>query len=194
MAVRMNLKESIDMCLDSIGMCAVLETYFTTVVTEKLTKILSDVKTMLLKSKKRTKDKQSVIPEYLENVENIIDLVNIMEKLPKMVKKDLALWNERKPDKDQYMNIYESPQKKEGDSKLLEKDAEVLKSKRKLHKYEQHREMLTTQLHQLEIRNEIAVRTSKSLEEDKRKLEQQLFDLKEQFKNKDSKPGDIHER
>ena len=194
MANKMNLKETIDKCLDSNGMCVVLETHFTTPVRQKLTKILSDVKTMLLQSKKKTKDKQSLIPEYLENVENVIDLVNVMEKLPKMVKVDLALLNERNPDKDQRMKKYVLTPKKEGDLKLMDNDAELLKLKKKLGECEQHREALATQLHQSKINNEIVTKMNKAYADDKKKLEEELWDLKEQLNSNDSKSMDSSER
>ena len=182
----MNLKENIDKCLDGYSMCVVLETHFTKQIREKLTMMLSNTKTMFLKSKKKTKDKQSVIPEYLENVDNVIDLVNTMERLPNMVKMDISILNERKC-------MCVSPKERVVNLELMGKDRELLKLKEKLAKYEQHKETLASKLQQSEISNKIAVMTNQAYAEDKKKLEDELWALKEQVKNKDSKAKDIHE-
>ena len=186
MASRKNLKGRIDKCLDGYNMCVVMETHFTKHTREKLTMMLLNIKTMFLKSKKKTKDKQSVIPEFLENVDNVIDLVNSMEKLPNMVKMDLSLLNERKC-------RCVSPNERAVDLKLMDKDRELLKLKEKLAKYEQHKESLASKLQQSEIRNKIAVATKEAYAKDKKKLEDELWALKEQVKNKDLKAKDIHE-
>ena len=173
-------------------MCAVLETHFTPETRQKLVLILSDTKTMLLRSKTKTKDKQAVVPKFLENIENIIDLVNIMEKIPMLVKMDLA-YLQKKID-DQNPDLL----KKEFDLKILAKDKELSKLKEKLDECEKHQEALSTQLHQPQIRMGIAEKTRQRLEEDKKNLEQELWAMKEQLKKskkrRDSKSKDIPKR
>ena len=190
----MTLKDDIDKCTDSEGMCAVLETHFTPETRQKLVLILSDTKTMLLRSKTKTKDKQAVVPQFLENVEYIIDLVNIVDKISMLVKMDLA-YLQKKID-DQNPDLL----KEEFDLKILAKDKELSKLKEKLDECEKHQETLATQLHQSQIRMEIAEKTRQRLQEDKKNLEQELWAMKEQLKKpkvkkrRDSKSKDIPKR
>ena len=90
MAHSMNLTDEINSCTDSSAVCTVLETHFTPQAIQKLTTVLIEAKRMLSHSRKNTKEKKSVIPQFLEQAENVIELANVMRKLPNIIRTDLA--------------------------------------------------------------------------------------------------------
>ena len=90
MAHSMNLTDEINSCTDSSAVCTVLETRFTPQAIQKLTTVLIEAKRMLSHSRKNTKEKKSVIPQFLEQAENVIELANVMRKLPNIIRTDLA--------------------------------------------------------------------------------------------------------
>ena len=86
MAHSMNLKDEISKCSNSPAVCAVLKKHFTQKTVRVLSTALSEVKTILSRPKQKTKEKKSVIPKFMQNVDIAIELVLVIEKLPQMVK------------------------------------------------------------------------------------------------------------
>ena len=83
-----NLRDRLISSDDGNNICAVVETHVRQQDIQTIITTLSDTKEMLSKPRKKTKSKTSVIPQFLQNVDTAISLLEMMDTTSKNKKSD----------------------------------------------------------------------------------------------------------